>query len=707
MSTPLICFILIGPPNCGKTALAQAIAQYRPEYQIISLSQSKQKPAGQSERLTPLSKALQQIRAALQTSQPIIYDAENCKRADRLQLLQVLTQLQQELSLDIYWVGLEVQVDCTAEERKNSPTLTELHHFRPCTAEGFTKIWQISPAIEESGQPDFQILTTGRKKALISLIEFLEYDSIYNAIQRSQINEANRKSEVRYHAYSRLQDFERLMHLIALMINYPGIGHLQDTAPQQLQELLDTTQTPEFKTSLDEICGILAHHQGMVYADPEKISLDLQFLEHNDFFKSNSETLQIEIPQVEDSSGNPALSSHYASDLDIFKRLMQTLRVLAHQPFLCSQLSDEESRGMQKILLEEINRSAFLATSDSIRKDIEQIYKPYKILPNRTMRKGYFLGTGILASHELKEVYKVLQSQAKNLKDPVALGIYNTFKDRMKESGILDNSKLTELYPVRAIANRSIVDIDSLPQRGAFNNLQGLEAAIECGQQVELARFDWAAKHYNDPLPPDTFTALPLQIVFHAIGWYLGFKTTDNQNRPLYKFERLDRLVWKRKVGSPQGEKTARNCLKELEALYKSGIGIFVGYDSETQQKFLSKDKATQRSVMITLEIWCTEHIFQFIAEGNNRFPAGQVTMTKPKSSRGCDENLFKLPISKDVRYPNRFQVKLPVWALKDTDLIRWIVGFGNEVKVVTPPEMVTIFQEFSTKLAAVYPNLA
>jgi predicted kinase len=723
MFSPLICFILIGPPGCGKTTLAQVIASHKPEYKIISLDQIKQESIGQSDRSTLKSKALQQIRAALQHQRPFIYDADNSKRAERLELLQELTQLQQKLDLNVYWVGLEIQVDRTKEKRKEDPILAEPDQFHPSTAEGFAKILQISPTVDESGQPDFQVikiqtssyqvsdpktgrLTTKRKKTKvsISLYEFLDNVHICAEIKQSFTHLVNRNASFTFHAYSRLLDFERLMHLIALMINYPGIGHLQDTAPKKLQELLGTTQPPEFKTSLEEICGILAHQQGIVYADPEKISLDLQFLEHNSFFKSDPLTQQIEIPQVAGRSDQLAVSAHYASDRDVFERLIQTLRVLAHQPFLCSQLSGEELGGVQEILLAKIKTHTPLVASDSLRKDIQQIYKPYKILPNRAMRKGYFLGTGILASHELKEIYKVLHSQAKNLEDPVALGIYQTFESRMQESGILENSELAQFYPVRAIANRSIVDIDSLPEHGAYNNLQRLEAAIEGCKQLRLQRFPDTGRFMDDPLPEE-YTVWPLQIVFHNIGWYLGFKTEVNKNQPLYQFARLDRLVWVQETGKTQSAKTARQSLAELEGLYQSGISLHIGKDPDVQQKFL--DKKTRDSVMITIEIWCSEHIFRFIAEGTNRFPAGQVHMSKPVGShpRNADKKLFSLKSTGDQAYPHRFQVKLPCWNLVDTDLRRWVVGFGDHMKVVSPPEMVESLQEFSAKLAAVYPD--
>jgi hypothetical protein len=81
--------------------------------------------------------------------------------------------------------------------------------------------------------------------------------------------------------------------------------------------------------------------------------------------------------------------------------------------------------------------------------------------------------------------------------------------------------------------------------------------------------------------------------------------------------------------------------------------------------------------------------------------------MSKPVGShpRNADKKLFSLKSTGDQAYPHRFQVKLPCWNLVDTDLRCWVVGFGDHMKVVSPPEMVESLQEFSAKLAAVYPD--
>ena len=73
----------------------------------------------------------------------------------------------------------------------------------------------------------------------------------------------------------------------------------------------------------------------------------------------------------------------------------------------------------------------------------------------------------------------------KTIQDPVALSILDTLKERLKRS----QHDLDNLYPVRAIANRTIVNSDLLPSSAMVRTLDQLEAEIEGGYLLELKRF--------------------------------------------------------------------------------------------------------------------------------------------------------------------------------------------------------------------------
>ncbi|MFP3344909.1 hypothetical protein R0J87_20755, partial [Halomonas sp. SIMBA_159] len=86
-----------------------------------------------------------------------------------------------------------------------------------------------------------------------------------------------------------------------------------------------------------------------------------------------------------------------------------------------------------------------------MRKDIEKALKPYGILPEFPMKRGYFAGTAVLSQADLIKVFQVLETQAKHLDDPIALQVYETFEARMKTAKLIDSDQ----YPVRAIHNRN------------------------------------------------------------------------------------------------------------------------------------------------------------------------------------------------------------------------------------------------------------
>ena len=57
---------------------------------------------------------------------------------------------------------------------------------------------------------------------------------------------------------------------------------------------------------------------------------------------------------------------------------------------------------------------------------------------------------------------------------------------------------------------------------------------------LELKRFAGGGRFTDEP--DQFFKVWPLQIVFHNIGWYLGYEIAAGPNAGLLEFERLDRL---------------------------------------------------------------------------------------------------------------------------------------------------------------------
>lgn len=294
----------------------------------------------------------------------------------------------------------------------------------------------------------------------------------------------------------------------------------------------------------------------------------------------------------------------------------------------------------------------------------------------------------------------MLQSQAKSLNDPVALDIYETFADRMARS----KQEVSNVYPVRAIANRCMIDSEFLPQDALSNNLQQLEEAIAERQLLELNRFPGGAKFALDE--EGFFLAFPLQIVFCNSAWYLGFECESGKSPGLFRFERLDRLFVGQLQKRVHSKEEQEKSLHKLQKLYTASAGIFLGYSASDQRQFLNKDKQERSQVCVTVELWFNDAMFRFISEGTKRFPASQMKMSPPVEGARLlrvPKKIFCLSKTRDKQFGNRFRVVLPKWSLGDVEFLRWIVGFGGNVKVVQPIELVEKVKGIGHDIVGVY----
>lgn len=683
MNSPLTCHFLIGSPGSGKSTLAAQMSQIIPNSRVISTDQIRSQlygdPAIQGNWAEVEQVVLKEIGDAISHRCPIIYDATNAKRAWRMELLQKISDP------DIQWIAWHLKTPrqiCqtwnTQRGRQVPPEVLNdffqsLKHFPPLASEGFITVYELNPV---------------QSKDLMG-----EIKSKINQLSRSIINRTNRTlhRQITLHPYSQLLDFDRLLHLISLLLHYPGIGNFQSTDPELLDQLVG--QKSQFPSDIAEICAVLERQCGGIYADAIAIAADLEWLEANGFLSPTVNHCDLVVPEVSQIT----TATHPYSDREPFKRLLTTIRFITQHPFQWD--SEQGSLGS---LVSEMQTQGFADGdwTDALRKDIERVLKPFRILPDFPLKRGYFMGTGILSASQLTKVFTVLQSQAKNLQDPIALDILGTFGERMNQSQLSTQS----IYPVRAICNRTIIDLQLLPQSALARNIERLEEEIEQGQLLELNRFPGVGRFTDDR--DEFFRVYPLQIVFHNIGWYLGYEIAEGENEGLLQFERLDRLF----RGYPQSSKRDRsdqeNALHKLQTLYQACGGLYLGRSAADQQHFLSKTSTQRNSVCMTVELWFNDYIFRFVSEGTQRFPIAQMKMSPKLSSNHTPKDqtpLFSLPRTSDPQHPNRFQVKLPRWSLQDLDLRRWILGFGDQVKVVAPPELVEQIQSMGAAIVHLY----
>lgn len=684
------CHMLIGPPGSGKSTVAQHLQQLLPGSCLISTDQIRQQLYGNEAYQGDWNEISAQVKtaitAALQANQAVIYDATNARRPWRMTFLQ-------EFSGAEPWVGWHLttplrqcqqwnqQRDRAVPRKVIDQMHQALHRFPPLAGEGFDLVQTLDPSPHQ-----------GRLPAVLK--------AKLNALPRSLVNRVNRTQygDLQLHGYSALLDFDRLTYLISLLVRFPGLGHLHHHDPELLQQLL-SSNAAVVADSLDELCTVLAKQYGDLYADPEAITQDLHWLEQNGFLSPQSTTADLTLPPPR----YDRVSTHAYSDWESFRRLLVTLRFISHHPFYWNT----QDKGGLDSLIRGLAEQGLLTGdhSGAIRRDIERVLKPLGILPGFTLRRGYFIGSGVLSESQLLQVAQLLQSQAKSIQDPVALNLVEVLQERLQRS----RHDLEDLYPVRVTGNRPIVNAALLPAAALACNPEQLEQEIETGQLLELKHF--AGSGVFDQVQTDFFLAWPLQIVFHNIAWYLGFEVASGENAGLLKFDRLDRLFRGQVQGKSRTPKQQRRALTRLQGLYAACGSLYLGKSAALQTAFLKQtqgrkqrpdDKAS--SAEITLELWCTDQIFRFISEGTQRFPAAQMKMSpKVGKQKSQPTALFCLERSPDPHYPNRLQVRLPVWCCEDVELRRWILGFGALVKVVSPVEMQRSIYQIGQDIVEVY----
>lgn len=549
----------------------------------------------------------------------------------------------------------------------------QLQKFPPTTAEGFAAVQTVSLA-------QIPIETT-------QLCHKLQ------KIQRSPINRRNRTEKYVWHQYSQLLDFERLIYLIALLIHYPGLGYYHQNNPVALQQIDSSIEITAIKTTLAEISVVMAACHHPIYANQKALEQDLAWLENNGFTTNCVDYQTLKIEEVEAIDINP----HSYSDKPAFERLLKVIRFILNHPFI-----RDPSQGMQNTLMATLQKRCIITENcrDAIRKDIERILKPYHILESMPYKRGYFVGTGILTASELTMVFQLLQAQSAHFDDPRAVEITEILQERMQSSRWL---KSTEIEPIRVLGGKSMVNLDEVPNASLAKQTDRVETAISEGQQLELKRLRGRGGYDDDP--DDYFCAYPLQLVYHNIAWYLGYEEVGGDRDGLLRFERLDRLCMGRPLSMARSRREQTRSRSDLMKLYQASAGLYLGNNPQTQRQFLKGSKAKKAEVNRSIELWASDRSFRFISEGTQRFGGATVKMSPPPLDRTPppDATAFCLKPTGNSQFPHRLILTLPYWSLEDIDFRRWILGFGGELKVISPPELIAKLRQIAQAIAANY----
>lgn len=671
----MFCHILIGCPSSGKSSLAATIVEHYSHYRIVSTDKIRAKLFGDETIQGKWSEiepeVFRQIEGYITAGYPVIYDATNAKRPQRMALLEHLNHYQ-----GVNWLGWYLTTPlatCLQWNQNRERQVPEgvikrmsasLKRFPPITAEGFATVYSLN------------------FKTKTPLIE--QFSKQLSRFSRSLVNRQNRTQNATRHNYSTLLDFERLMYLMHLLLAYPGIGNLQNTDPKTVKKIIG--KGAKFETSLEEICAFMEKIADPIYADPEAIADDLQWLEKNGIIGQASLQSDLKLNRKQESDS----ATHSYSDIEPFQRLMQTIRLIIHEPLIW-----QKGLGTLDSLVERMQKENLVDYDcrDSLRKDVEKVLKPYGILPKFPMKRGYFAGTAVLSQQDLVQVFQLVATQAKHFNDPVALQVYNTFKERMETAKFAQSDG----YPVRAIHHHNLTNPETLSKSSLAQNTKEVQQAIEDGTLLPLEKISTRKEEDSN----SAFFAYPLQVIFHNMSWYLGFEQYGGDITGLLGLERLDRLSLKPLPSQAQSQlplaaskARSRNAqlksLRRLITLYQCSGGTYLGNDPQDQQQYLSEDPSEREQVETTLELWLNDAMFHLVSEETNRFPLKQMKMSQPFNRELLRQNrsLFSLRKTTDRKFPHRFRLRLPRWSLSDPDLHSWILGFGGQAKVVSPEEL-------------------
>jgi predicted kinase len=683
---------LIGPPGSGKTTFADILLEYFPGSAVISTDEIRRQcygdPSIQGHWPDIFSQVKLQCKQTIAAGKTIIYDATNAKRPWRLSFLRELLTLYSRHA----WVGWHLTTPlktCLEWNRRRDRQVPEdviaemdaaLNAFPPDPAEGMTIVHSLNPCTIKNLS--------------------IRVGTLLGTMPRKVINQRNatKNSKHSFHPYSDLLAFERLLYLLKVLLDYPGVGSLRYSTDPSNPSDPNQPNPPNLsaaQTTLDELELLLSQEHHPIYSDRSALIQNLNWLGQNGFLSTVPDPDAVWILPEQPP---PSIATHGYAYRDRFLRLLGTLRFMLHYPF-----GEGEGGALdtltQALLDHRIISGHLHSCRDTLRKDIQLILKPYGLLKSNRYKKGYFLGTGIFSHAQLSQLHQLLAGQTKSLADPTTLDLFHTLSDRLQWS------KLSPLspYPVRALYNFSITNHSHLPPESLAKTIDRLEREIEQGQSLELKRFPGVGSHGTEP--ETFFQAWPVQIVFHNIGWYLGYEMLSGDQKGLLAFERLDRLFRGRSGGPTRHANAQERACEALEQLFRASGGLFLGTNAHDQRQWLQGSPEQCQALSQTLELWCNDEVFRFISEGDQRFPPDQIRLSPrlPDSRRPSDPKIFCLKPTEDPTYPHRFQVQLPYWALQGIDLRRWVWGFQAKVRVVSPVEFVAHLRQAAEAMDRLY----
>lgn len=378
-SSPLRCHLLIGPAASGKSTLAKVLAEctnatvLSPDA-IRAELYGDEADQGSWGEIEPVLH--QRLKDAVTAGRPVIVDATHTQRPWRLAILQGLdlqepVQQGHELPEPVQWIGWWLTTpleQCLAWNRQRDRQVDEdviRRHFAQLLDRG--KISASRMELKEGHDPVFPIQSEGQLNSFINrqrshfreegfaLVVAINpasitgslHDHLEDIVKRLKANiqrASCRKSKKVFvlHRYSRLLDLERLIFLIRLLLEFPGVDLADATVEQELRASFrfePKAPLPDEEASFATRAAYALHHRhGACYGDEDAVAEDLQWLLDQEFVtladlpvsgpvdpgEADERTEQLH----KNGAGFPAAADH-----SVFQRQFGLLRHLIHNPF--------------------------------------------------------------------------------------------------------------------------------------------------------------------------------------------------------------------------------------------------------------------------------------------------------------------------------------------------------------------------------------
>ncbi|ASC71195.1 hypothetical protein XM38_021470 [Halomicronema hongdechloris C2206] len=313
----------------------------------------------------------------------------------------------------------------------------------------------------------------------------------------------------------------------------------------------------------------------------------------------------------------------------------------------------------------------------TIRKDLKTLRR-YGILEQRMYRWGYYLGSGVFTSDELRAALQALASQAQHQGDPRIRKLYSTLERRLRGLNLELQGQL--FYPVRTHLSRTIVytDPDEMMAKGhyrrtLFHALDVVERAIATGQSLELMR-------HRDPygsMGTGHLTVYPLQLIYADTAWYLLYEHLHNQHLEIARVDRLSEQVTALDYECRSLQAQTQR-LEVAHQLLKQGWGLYLGTSEEQQQERSGQGK------LVSVKVRFFHPVAEFILEGERRHPSQRLRRGHTQGDPHVD-----------------FSVQLPPRSLREFS--HWVNRFMHLAQILTPKELAAQHRQNALALAQRY----